>query len=286
MKTIHYFILVLVCALFGSCMNGNDDLFNDDWNQAATTGNEYGNKNLKETNVVTIASLIQKYATVIANGDKNQFTESTQIKGLVTANDLEGNIYSEVVIDDGTGAMIIGISQGGLFAQMPEGQEILVELKGLYIGSYGKQPQIGTPYTNKNGRTYVSRMARALWQEHFKLTGNKWHTDPIVFDQSKVSDATYLNDNCGKLMTIKNVTFKDAPDSTYASSSNKDAANCTNRELVGFSSRNLVVRTSAYADFAAKNLPSGAQDITGIFTRYNNIWQILIRKEADVKPAE
>ena len=281
-----YILLALVCGLFASCMNGNDGLFNDNWDETDTLEYQFGNPYIKETNVVSIASLKQKYASVIAEGGMELFTKPTQIKGIVTSNDIEGNIYNEVTVEDGTGTMIIGISQGGLFAQLPEGQEILVELNGLYIGSYGEQPQIGTPYTNKNGRTYVSRMSRHLWQNHFTITGEKKTIEPVIFDQSKLNDANYMKDNCGKLMTIKNVTFMDAPDSVYASEFNKDAANCTNRELTGFSSKKLIVRTSTYADFAAKKLPAGALDITGIFTRYNNTWQILIRKEADVKPAE
>ena len=282
-----YILLALVCGLFASCMNGNDGLFNDNWDETDTLEYQFGNPYIKETNVVSIASLKQKYASVIAaDGGMELFTQPTQIKGIVTSNDIEGNIYNEVTVEDGTGTMIIGISQGGLFAQLPEGQEILVELNGLYIGSYGKQPQIGTPYTNKNGRTYVSRMSRHLWQNHFTITGEKKTIEPVIFDQSKLNDDNYMKDNCGKLMTIKNVTFMDAPDSVYASEFNNDAANCTNRELTGFSSKKLIVRTSTYADFAAKKLPAGALDITGIFTRYNNTWQILIRKETDVKPAE
>jgi hypothetical protein len=43
-----------------------------------------------------------------------------------------------------------------------------------------------------------------------------------------------------------------------------------------------VVRTSTYADFANKTLPQGEVDITGIFTRYNDTWQVLIREESDI----
>jgi hypothetical protein len=68
----------------------------------------------------------------------------------------------------------------------------------------------------------------------------------------------------------------------YADDNSKDAANCVNRSLQGISSNQLVVRTSTYADFAKMPLPQGEVDITGIFTRYNNTWQILIRQVSDV----
>ncbi len=125
-------------------------------------------------------------------------------------------------------------------------------------------------------------MARALWQEHFTYTGQKKDVAPIEFDKTKVSDANYIAENCGKLMTIKDVKFQSVIHQVYAYESEKDAANCVNRSLEGISNRNLVVRTSTYADFAALPLPEGNCDITGIFTRYNNTWQILIREISDV----
>ena len=254
-----------------------------DWDTPEIDGTEFGNQRVEETNVVTIAQLKRQYNSVISDGDYQQITKNMQIKGVVTGNDIEGNIYNQVAVDDGTGAIIICIAQGGLCGILPVGQEILVELRGLYIGGYGKQPEIGTPYTNANGRTYVSRMARALWNEHYKLLEKNKSVEPVEFDKSKVGNATYMAENCGKLLTIKDVKFQGANGTrVYSTSSERDAGGSVNRYLQGISTNSLAVRTSAYADFAAKPLPQGTVDITGIFTRYNNTWQVLIRQESDV----
>ena len=118
-----------------------------DWDIPATDGSEYGNQGVAETNVITIAQLKQKYASaLLTNENYKQIDESMQIKGVVTGNDIEGNIYNQIGVEDGTGSVIICIAQGGLYGQLQVGREILVELKDLYFGSYGKQPQIGTPY--------------------------------------------------------------------------------------------------------------------------------------------
>ena len=276
MRHIHYYIIIaFACAIFTSCMD-------NDWDIPGTNGSEYGNQAVTETNVVTIAQLKQKYATVIYNGSYVQFTEPTQIKGVVTGNDVQGNIYNQIAIEDGTGSMIICVAQGGMFGQLQVGREIIVELQDLYIGSYGQQPEIGTPYTNKNGRTYVSRMPRSLWQSHFKLLDLK-SASPVEFDQTKLGNSDYMKENCGRLMTIKGVKFQGANGKkVFAADKEKDAANSVNRSLQGISSNQLVVRTSTYADFANKPLPQGEVDITGIFTRYNNTWQVLIREESDI----
>lgn len=168
-------MLVLACSLFTGCMD-------DDWDTPNTEAlnKAYGNQEIAETNVITIGSLKEKYESVInaSTNSYEQITEDVQIKGRVVGNDIGGNIYNEVSIDDGTGAILICISQGGLFSYLPVGQEIVVDLKGLYIGGYGKQAEIGMPYTNAKGNSYVSRMSRVLWNKHFKLTG--------VADASKV----------------------------------------------------------------------------------------------------
>lgn len=274
-RAVFYLLLTPVSLLLLSCMD-------NDWDIPGTDGSEYGNQAVTETNLVSIAQLKQKYATVIYNGSYVQFTEPTQIKGVVTGNDVQGNIYNQIAIEDGTGSMIICVAQGGMFGQLQVGREIVVELQDLYIGSYGQQPEIGTPYTNKNGRTYVSRMPRSLWQSHFKMLGMK-SASPTEFDKTMLGNADYMKENCGRLMTIKGVKFQGANGKkVFAADKDKDAANSVNRSLQGISSNQLVVRTSTYADFANKPMPQGEVDITGIFTRYNNTWQVLIREESDI----
>lgn len=291
MKNIKYLLmLVLACSLFTGCMD-------DDWDtpNAEALNKAYGNQEIAETNVITIGSLKEKYESVInaSTNSYEQITEDVQIKGRVVGNDIGGNIYNEVSIDDGTGAILICISQGGLFSYLPVGQEIVVDLKGLYIGGYGKQAEIGMPYTNAKGNSYVSRMSRILWNKHFKLTGVADASKVVAkeFDVSKRTDEEYFIANNGKLMTIKNVEFTNADGkTTFAPSEEKDAANSVNRSLSqngkSIPTSSIVVRTSSYADFAAKQLPTGKLNITGVFTRYRTTWQILIRDERDIQPAK
>lgn len=291
MKNIKYLLmLVLACSLFTGCMD-------DDWDtpNAEALNKAYGNQEIAETNVITIGSLKEKYESVInaSTNSYEQITEDVQIKGRVVGNDIGGNIYNEVSIDDGTGAILICISQGGLFSYLPVGQEIVVDLKGLYIGGYGKQAEIGMPYTNAKGNSYVSRMSRVLWNKHFKLTGVADASKVVAeeFDVSKRTKEEYFTANNGKLMTIKNVEFTNADGkTTFAPSDEKDAANSVNRGLSQngkpIATSSIVVRTSSYADFAAKQLPTGKLNITGVFTRNRTTWQILIRDERDIQPAE
>lgn len=289
MKKILLSLGILASFALSSCMDGGYDAVTDQQMDAA-----YGNQEVKETNRITIKELKAKYnSTVFASSNTyQQIKEPTQLRGWVTGNDIQGNIYSEITMEDESGeGILICISQGGLFGALPVGAEIIVELKDLYIGGYGKQPEIGTPYTNSNGKTYVSRMNPRLWQQHYKRIGFKENVQASDFDLSKIKEEAYLQANCGKLMTLKNVSFQKGGTATYAPEAEKDAANCVPRYLKdetagkNIAQASLQIRTSTYAKFAAEKLPEGKLNITGVFTRYNDTWQVLIRDLNDVQPA-
>lgn len=275
-KTTYLLIFALACTLFSSCMNGDWD--EPDFNGAAP----YGNNSLTEQNVISIAELIKKYPNVFASTDQNkQIDEDIMIKGRITGNDVGGNIYKQVTLQDNTAAIIIAINEGGLNGYLAEGSEILVDLKGLYIGGYRKQPEIGAPY---NGNS-IGRMQKDIWAKHFKILGSPDASliQPVDFSTIK----NKMDDNCAKLVTLKDVTFKEA-DGKSTFSTGTSTGNAVNQELDGYGSK-VVIRTSTYADFAAITLPYDTVakkklkcDITGIATRYNSTWQILIRKTSDI----
>ena len=116
-------------------------------------------------------------------------------------------------------------------------------------------------------------------------TLNSMFLVPEEFDLDRVGEADYLASHCGKLMTLKGVQLQAADGETVFAPDDGSVsltANCANRNFVGINSTNLVLRTSTYADFAGNVMPTGRVNVTGIFTRYNNTWQILIREESDI----
>lgn len=298
-----YILIACVCALMTGCMAGEDYGFDTDWS-APDTDNAYGNPELQETNVITVKELLSRYVDpMTAANDTTMIREDVQIKVIVTGNDIEGNIYNEVAVKDETGAILICIAQGGLYGYLPVGKEILVDLKGLHIGLYGNQPQIGVAYTNASGKTFPSRMNRNIWQKHFKYVdaGFTHEVAPEEFDVTRMQDVEYVKACRGKLMTVKGVTMAEADGvKVWASDAEKDKGNGVSRSIavngkvpMSGNYASFVVRSSTYADFAAQVMPKEKVNLTGIFTVYANdpkkwgyTWQILLRQGADVKIAE
>ncbi len=289
MKRLRYIIMAMVATLMASCMGSDYAAPGLDPDNAP-----WGNNEITETNVVSIADLKARYASTIASNGYVKIEEDMQIKGVVTGNDYAGNIYQQIPVQDETGALVIGISASALYGHLPEGQEILVDLNGLYIGGYGEQCQIGSVYTSPNtGKTGIGRMDRYTWQKHFRLIGEAdvAKADALAedFDPSKMTDASYMEANAGKLMTIRRVSFLNADGKSVFAPDDGSVAltsNCANRALREYSSKNIVVRTSTYADFAQEIIPEGTKDIKGIFTRYYDTWQILLRSTDDITDSQ
>ena len=279
MKTRNIFLLALTAILGVSCHSWDEP--------SADAGMEsFGNKYIQATNVKTIAEVKSLFQSEINNNSLKEVTQSMQIQGIIVGDDAGSNLYKQLYIQDATGAICLSIDQSGLYTSTAVGQCIMVELQGLYIGGYGKQGQVGVSYTNPNkeGATpQVGRMSRYVWQEHFKLIPaiDGLSTKPLSLRSMESLDITA---DCGKLVKLVGIQMKDADGKiTFApdDGSAKIVGGCVNRDINGMS--NVVVRTSTYAKFAAMAMPTEKINITGIASRYNDTWQIMIRTTDDIE---
>ena len=237
----------------------------------APNGFPYGNNTLVCTNPVTISELKAKYESAITTNKSVAIEGGGQIVAKVGGNDIEGNLFKEIYIQDNTGGISLRIDEYSMYAYLPVSEEIMIDLDGMYIGGYGTNPQLGVLY---NGS--VGRMSKMFWADHFRIITA---ADGSVKPKEIRSMSDFTRDDICKVVTIKNVSFVDA-DGKIAYSDG--VSNYTNRSVKELTSK-FVVRTSSYADFAKTPLPKGKVDLTGILTVYNGTWQLLIRSMKDVK---
>ena len=302
MKSVKYIQMIMMALVMGlgltSCMD-------DDWKAPSGDTPAYGNNTLQEKKVISIDELKTKYGiTKDMINDTVRIDDGIQIKGVVTGNDAEGNIYNEIALQDSTGGILVCIAQGGLCGQMQVGQEVLIDLGGLYIGAYRSQPQIGVPYTSTSTSgaksVYPSRIARAEWQTRFKLIGKPDAKKLVAkeFDyESLKGNETELYKYAGCLVKATGVGFAKADGKTTYAPKSEGAStgygvmrafkNMTTGK--DYTTNEFGVRTSCYSDFAAEKLPEGKLTVTGILTcyksqkKYNATAQILMRQQSDVQ---
>ena len=305
MKYLKLALLALV-AVFAtaSCMD-------DDWKDPNSETSPYGNSSIQENKPMPIAKLKEKYGANLEDkiNDMVRIEDGTQIKGIVTGNDIEGNIYSQIAIQDESDkpGIIISVAQGGLSGQLQIGQEVLINVGGLYYGTYRSQPQLGVAYHDSSkDQNYPSRISRADWQNRFKIIGKpdaskiKVQVFSANPDASKgelniadliQADVAYKYAGC--LVTLKDVEFAKGDGTTTLApeAEGKDLGYGVTRYFKGYDKTNkqIGIRTSCYADFAAELVPQGKLDVTGVLScykssdKYNHTVQLALRRYADFK---
>ena len=271
MKAIKYLsILALSLFTMTSCMNDFDE---PDFKEPPFGNNEIGEANM------TIAELKTKYASIISASGVKEVTEDIIIEGVVVADDATGNVYKQFIINDETGAIIIGVNDVGLYAMVPVGQRVRIDCKGLHVGGYGKMAQVGGLYEGK-----IGRMAKSVYREHVRLVGEPSMVQPELVPE--VIDDTYFTnenkENLAKFVRLENVEITEA-NGTELWAPEELAYNNVVERHIKMGKTNLVLRMSTYADFANEAIPDGKLNINGVLTRYNDYWQFVISSTGDIQ---
>ena len=278
-KTNIFTILTLGIMMLGfsACQDG-------DWDPV--TGYKLWNESIEPGDQIPISQLKGAYFDAISNSSYAKITEDWQIHGVVVVNDEGGNIsqqlivYDDIYNDDG-GYIIIGINENSLYNYVKTGQQFRMNLKGLYIGGYGKNAQIGYPsMSSTSGAQRIGRMTIQDWRSHVNFLGDPVPSlvpEPIPFykqmDRDTFSDhLVYVEGN-----------FVDADGTAIlAPDDMADAGNAVNRSFKTQQGETVDIRTSTYSDFARMVMPKGLVRVYGVAIRYNNDWQIQMRTAKDL----
>ena len=257
----------------------------DNWDEPVT-GNAFGNNNIREGRTISIAALKELYTDVI-QGDKQykEITGTARIEGVVIGDDETGNIYSQIIVADETGAIVVSVNKSGLYAFTPVGQKVVIDCNGLCIGGYGQQAQLGVPY---NGS--IGRMPIYVWEQHVRLLGEpKLYYEelkPLVIESAEALKQLDKK-NAPLLVTFKGVTIPNAESGkVYASEDDKpfDKATFVEHDMKFVDGGACApLHTSPYAHFADEKLPKGELNVTGILANFKGQWQLVVRTLDDVK---
>ena len=178
------------------------------------------------------------------------------ITGVITTEETNGNFYKEAFLQDNSAGIHLKLNNaGGLYI----GDSVKIHVQGLTIGDYGGMIQIKNLDIDKN----VLKIATEKTIVPYNVT---------------INNLNMINDPC-KLIQLNDVEFIDT-NSTYA-----DGNNLTTGEskITDCNGDTITLRTNGYANFANNRLASGNGNIIGIFTKYGNEKQLLIRDINEVQ---
>ena len=179
------------------------------------------------------------------------FGDSVAVHGIVTADEVSGNLYKAAFIQDrATGAAL------ELYLDAPSGvrigDSIQVYLKGVTFAMYNGLPQLSG--FGPDG--------------HIVILKNNVPIRPQVTTIANINAGQHL----AGLVRLENVRFTEqntfAKPNTYGNRTLTDPTDY---------SQTVIVRTSNYANFANDSLPQGTGNLVAIASVYGSTWQLLLR---------
>lgn len=272
----------------------------NDFDEEYVETNVFTAENIAEANT-TIEQIRADYKTTISNSTYKLVNEDKIIEGIVTGNDISGNIYQFIVIQgvfaDGTcdntkGGIEVAIKGiGSLASVFPVGQRVRINLNGLYIGAYGKCPRIGQPYVNTNGAMRQGPMTIDKVKSNIMLVGKPDPSKVVPLELTKADiNSNNIDNITPMLVQISNASIPDAllTDNLERCkfAHTEDPANTYSMEhdIKMSDGGKVKLNTSTSATFANEFMPQGTCNIQGIMLRYTTSWQMTLRSLDDVQP--
>lgn len=199
------------------------------------------------------------------------------ISGRVVSSDEAGNVFKSLVIQDGTAALSLSINSYNLYLKYRRGQEIVLDVTGMYIGKYNGLIQLGQPEWYENGGAWeASFMSPEYFMAHAQLNGfpdtSKLDTLVVNSFSELPTDPAGLIKWQSQLVRFNNVSFANGGKATFSEHKSN-----VNQSLVDAEGSSINVRTSGYSNFWNKTLPEGHGDVVAILSYYGTSgWQLIL----------
>ena len=185
------------------------------------------------------------------------FTEDASVYGIITADEVSGNLYKAAFMQDRATGKAIELYLDAV-SGVRIGDSVRVYLKDVTYAMYNNLPQLSN---------FVA-------DGHIIILANNKPIEPKVTTIADVNAGNHL----AQLIRLENVKFTEQ--NTFA-----EPTGYGNRTLADPTdySQTVIVRTSNYANFANDSLPQGTGSLVAIATVYNNTWQLLLRSARELE---
>ncbi|MCB9178367.1 MAG: hypothetical protein H6590_02955 [Flavobacteriales bacterium] len=205
--------------------------------------------------VMTIAELKALYT-----GTRVHFPESKSVYAVVTADEVDGNFYKNISVEDHTGGLTLRLlNSGGLYI----GDSIRIYLPGTVLAPYNGLMQLDSVDVDNN----TVKQATGVIVEPLDVTTSQLTLQAMDTLQSR-------------LIRVNDVEFEDPCGQTWA---NASAQTVGERFIRGCTGSSVMVRTSGYASYAGQPLPLGKGSIVCVAGIFGTTIQLSNRNMAGVQ---
>lgn len=214
------------------------------------------------------------YLKTLYKGAPVRITGEYRIVGTVVSSDVQGNFHKTLVVEDDTGGLEIKIDRAELFKLFLIHSRVTVRCNGLWIGSYGGTLQLGSEPSGEYQTGYIAEgeiSSRFISDDGFygEVMARRMSfgelSPSVVSTFAGFEDVQFAADDDG-------LNWGDTVNGEYAL-----------RHLTDRRGDTLLVRTSPYALFADKKLPTGSGYIEGILGYFNGEYQLTVNTDQNAE---
>lgn len=214
--------------------------------------------------------------------------EHIYIKGRVISSDESGNVFKSIVIQDETAALAFSVNAYNLFLDHRVGQEMVVDLTGMYVGKYNNLMQMGWPDEYQDG-LQTTFMSPEFFKAHVENNGMPEPSKVIVHQLEAISDIPNGTDGLiewqSQLVRCNNVTFvpKANPNDASELVTTFGIYKTNMNQGLLLAGQELTLRVSGYADFVNEKMPTDPCDATFLLSYFGTGWQFMLMNTSDIE---
>ncbi len=206
-----------------------------------------------------------------------QIQEDLIIEGYIISSDRTGNFFSTLHIQETkeqpTEGIQLEVDLRDSHLLYPVGSKVYIKLKGLYIGKSKAVFKIGGVFSTF-GNLIIGRLPALKVPEHIFISCNEASTIEPNMITIEALDDSMLN----TLVQLQDLEFVEEelelPFAVF-----KEA---TERTLVDCLGNKITLLNSGFSDFQDQILPNGNGSVTGVLSKKNNDYQLMIRDLNDI----
>lgn len=260
-------IIAIFAGALASC--ANDDNYATPESNCVESGLT-ANKTVQQINTAATATVVQYVADDV-------------IEAYVTSSDERGSFFKTVSFQtlptDGSAPLgfSVSIDDTSLFGkQYYPGKKVFIKMKDLYFTKKNDGLLIGALYQGAVGRISQSEYAKFVVPSCTEVNEDELVRE-LTVTQAK------SNANINTLIEIKDVQFKDDVVGKTYYDATSDLGGATNRILVDKFGKEVIFRTSSFANFSGDVIPANSGTVRGVMTKFGSDFQFVGRFETDIK---
>lgn len=219
---------------------------------------------------VTIAALKSR-----CTGAQAAVTEDITIEGVVTGNDLYGEFYKTLVVEDTSGGISIAVDATELYVDYPVGTAVTIHCNGLFLCDYGGKVMLGTRPTDEYaGPGRIPQAEAALYLRRKQAETRPLRPRTFTFGEVDMRHTdTYVHFEGVRFVQQGNWCDPDPETGRPAT---------TERRIADHTGREFIVRTAGTCTYATEPVPQGTGSVYGIIDYFNGKYTLRIaNREVD-----